>query len=149
MVDEFYIALEANEEKEGLIMNERFIMGIFQGIKDELHPFEKYWTNMFQNKSMHVICDCQSKLLPFAILRDKLFLTEDNTNKYTYSMIGGVEVTSAKALLVNIRDLKKATAEHLSSAGKRLCSDYISDADHAAGLFKMSVNDPTEISLAQ
>ena len=41
MVDEFYIALEANEEKEGLIMNERFIMGIFQGIMDELPPFEK------------------------------------------------------------------------------------------------------------
>ena len=37
-------------------------------------------------------------------------------------------------------------AEHLSSAGGRLCWDHTSDADHAAGLFKMAVNDTNEIS---
>ena len=41
---------------------------------------------------------------------------------------------------------KKATVEHLSSAGGRLCSYNTSDADHEAGLFKMSVNDPAERS---
>ena len=37
-------------------------------------------------------------------------------------------------------------AEHLSSAGGRLCWDHTSDADHAAGLFKMAVNDTNERS---
>ena len=40
---------------------------------------------------------------------------------------------------------EKSTADHLSSAGGRLCWDNTSDADNTAGLFKMLVNDPTEI----
>ena len=36
-------------------------MVILQGIMDELPPFEKYWTHMFENKSMHVVDECQSK----------------------------------------------------------------------------------------
>ena len=39
----------------------------------------------------------------------------------------------------------KATADHLTNAGDRLFWDNTSDADHAAVLFKMTVNDPTEI----
>ena len=38
-------------------------MLIFQGIMDEIPPFEKHWTHMFQNKSMPVVCDCQRKVL--------------------------------------------------------------------------------------
>ena len=35
---------------------------IFQWIMDELPSFEKYWTQMFQNKSMSVVGECQSKV---------------------------------------------------------------------------------------
>ena len=35
-------------------------------------------------------------------------------------------------------------AEYLSSAEGKLCLDNTSDADHAAGLFKVAVNDLTE-----
>ena len=42
---------------------------------------------------------------------------------------------------------KKATAEHLSSAGGIFCWYNTSDTDYAAVLFIMSVNDPDEISL--
>ena len=55
-------------------------------------------------------------------------------------MIGEMAVTSAKALLSEIWDEKKAMEEHLSSAGGRLCWDNTSDSDHMAGLFKMAVN---------
>ena len=30
------------------------MMLVLQGIMDELPPFEKYWTHMFQNKAMPV-----------------------------------------------------------------------------------------------
>ena len=30
---------------------------------DELPSFKKYWTHMFQNKSMPVVGECQSKVL--------------------------------------------------------------------------------------
>ena len=38
------------------------MMLIFQGITDDLPPFEKYWTHMFQNKSMPVVDECQIKI---------------------------------------------------------------------------------------
>ena len=40
--------------------------------------------------------------------------------------------------------MKKFAADNLSSAGGELCWDNTSDSDHAAGLLKMSVNDPAE-----
>ena len=106
MVDELEVALEDIEEEGGLILRKEFIMLIFQGIMDELPPFEKYWTHMFQNKSMPIFGDCQSKVLPFSRLLDELFSPEDDTNKDKYAMIGEMTVTSAKALISEIRNEK-------------------------------------------
>ena len=39
------------------------MMVVFQGILDEIPPFEKYWTHMFQNKYMLVVGECHSKVL--------------------------------------------------------------------------------------
>ena len=79
-------------------------MGIFQGIMDELPSFEKYWTQIFQNKSMPVVSECQSNMFPLYRLRNDLFLPKDNTKKETSVMIGEMAVTATKALLANIRD---------------------------------------------
>ena len=48
------------------------MMLMLQGIMDELPPFEKYWTKMFQNKSMPIVGECHSKVLPFTRLINKL-----------------------------------------------------------------------------
>ena len=95
---------------------------------------------------MVIVGECQSNIFPFYILLNEIFSTEDDTNKETSAMIGGMAVGAAKALLSEIRDEKKAMSEHLSSVGVRFCWNNTSDADHAAGLFKMSVNDPSERS---
>ena len=63
-------------------------MGIFQGVIDELPPFEKYWTHIFQNKSMPVVGECQSNVFSFDRLRNDIFSPEDDTNKETSSIIG-------------------------------------------------------------
>ena len=49
------------------------MMIIFQGITDDLPPFGKYCTHMFQNKSMPVFGKCLSKVLPFTRLRNEIF----------------------------------------------------------------------------
>ena len=72
MFDELEMALDYIEEEGGLILNEVFIMGIFQGIMDEFPPFEKYWTHMFQNKSMHVVAECQTKVFSFSRMHNEL-----------------------------------------------------------------------------
>ena len=62
MNEDLETAIEAIEEEGYLIMKEEFITIILQGIMDELPPFEKYWTHMFQNKSIPVVGECQSKV---------------------------------------------------------------------------------------
>ena len=54
IVDELETALEDIEEEGYLILKEEFRMLILQGIMYELPPFEKYWTHLFQDKSMPV-----------------------------------------------------------------------------------------------
>ena len=144
MVDELDMTLEAIEEEGSLIMNDQFIMVIFQEIMDELTTFEKYWTHMFQNKSMPIVGDCHSNVFPFSRLLNDLLSPEDNKNNKIYSMIREIAVTSSKALVAEIGDGNKSTVEHLSSNGGGLCWDNTSNADHAASLFKMAVNDPSE-----
>ena len=80
------------------------MMLMFQGIINELYPFEKYWTHMLKNKSMPVFGVCPSKFFIFARLRNELFSSEDDTNKYTSDMIGGIKVAADKALVYEIRD---------------------------------------------
>ena len=63
MVDELEMALEAIEEEVDPVLREEFMMFILKGIMDEITPFEKYWTHMFQNKSMPVVGECHSKFL--------------------------------------------------------------------------------------
>ena len=96
---------------------------------------------MFQNKSMSVVGECQSKFLPLSRLQNEIFLSEDNTNKETSTMVEDMEVTAFNALLANIQDEKIATVDHLSSAGGSFCWDNTSGADHTDGVFKITVND--------
>ena len=102
MVDELETALEAIEEEGDLILDEEFMILVFQVIMDDLPTFEKYWTHMLQNKSMPVVGECQSKVFTLSRLLNNIFSPEDDTNKGTYAMIGKMFVTSAKALLADI-----------------------------------------------
>ena len=107
MVDELKTSLEYIEEEGDIIMNEEFMMVIFQGIMDKLLTFGKYWTHMFQNKSMPVVGECQSKCFPFARLRNDIFSKKYDKNKEKSSIIGEMKVTSAKLLLAKIGDEKR------------------------------------------
>ena len=88
-------------------------MDVFQGMLDELPPIEKYWTHMFQNKSLTVVSKCQSKVFQLSRLSNELLSTDNKTNKDTSSMIGDMVVTADKALLSGIWDEKKAMTEHI------------------------------------
>ena len=63
MVYDSETEIEDIAEEGDLILNEEFMIVIFQGIMDELPTFEKYWNYIFQNKSIPVIGECQSLTL--------------------------------------------------------------------------------------
>ena len=97
------------------------MMGILQGIMDEIPPFEKYRTHTFQNRSMPVVGEYQSKVFTFYRLRNEIFSPEEYTNKETSATIGDMVVTSAKVLLAKIRDEKSLRR----SICKVLGADYV------------------------
>ena len=102
MFDELETLLEDIEEEGDLFLNEEFMMGIFQGIMDYITPFGKYWTLMFQNKSIPHVGEYQSKVFTFYRKRNKLLSPDDKAKKETSVMIGEMAVTAAKALLSDI-----------------------------------------------
>ena len=106
VVGELENVLDGMEEEGGLILKEGFMMLVFQGIIDELPPFERYWTHMFQNKSMFSVGEFQSNSLTFSRLRKEILSPEDDTNKYTSAMLVYMAVTAAKALLAKMWYLK-------------------------------------------
>ena len=53
---------------------------------------------------------------------------------------------AAVSLLIELRDKKKATAEHLSSNEGKFSWGLTTKEDHLTGLQKLAVNDPTESS---
>ena len=64
-----------------VILKEGSMIVLCQGIMDDLPPFEIYCTHMFQNKSMPVFGDFQSKVFPFARLCNVIFSPEYDTKK--------------------------------------------------------------------
>ncbi len=66
---------------------------------------------------MPLFGDVAGSDFPCARLRQELFSPNDEANKKTTDLAVELGVVAANALLSELRDEKKATAEHLSSAG--------------------------------
>ena len=63
------------------------MMLTFQGIMDEIPTFEKYWTHMFQTKSIPVVDEYQGKVFLFNRLSNEILSREESTNKNTSAMV--------------------------------------------------------------
>ena len=87
MVDKLETVIESIDEEGSLILKEEFMMIIFRGILDEITPFEKYWTHMFQTKSIPVVDEYQGKVFLFNRLSNEILSREESTNKNTSAMV--------------------------------------------------------------
>ncbi len=112
-------ALEAIASNRVLITNESFVMNIFKDLMDDLPSFSEYWEHMFDKKRMSLIDKKAGSEVPFAKLREELFAPTDDTNKATTDLAIELGVVAAKAILSELRDKNKATAQHLSSVDGR------------------------------
>ena len=80
---------------------------MFDELKDVLPPFNEYYKHLYEKKTIKTISETSVKNFPFAILREELFSTSSETNiklNETTVTLGSV---SARAILREIRDLKK------------------------------------------
>eukprot|EP00957_Ditylum_brightwellii_P144287 10992778-Ditylum_brightwellii.AAC.1 len=65
MVDMLENALEAILGEGTLILDENFMMGIFKELQEELPPFAKYWSFIFEEEKMVLVAEPQTKQVPF------------------------------------------------------------------------------------
>ena len=146
MVDILEQSLMTLENNGEYILDEVFMMGILQELYIKLPPFAEYLKHMYNDKVTTLVGDRKSKIVHLDKLRSELFSPTSETNKSTSEMTSKLGSIAAAALLCELRDDKKATAEHLSSAGGKFCWHDTSMEYHNDGLGKLAVNDPAESS---
>ena len=132
--------------KPSLFVDEEFMYGIFWELMEEMPPFRDFMTYMYESKSMATVGSSSTDRLPLNVLWDELFHPEADFNKDTDPTLFELAGVAAAALLEELRDESKATAEHLSSNAGRFCWELTTDEDHEQGLGKYAVNDPAESS---
>ena len=103
-----------------------FMSAIWKELLLEIPDFKSYMTYMFEQKQTPSIVKNQSnlpdfidsKVIPFDMLKAELFYPSRDENKATDALCTAMPVVMAEAVLVELRDMSKATHKRLSS-GKR------------------------------
>lgn len=121
------------------MIQEDFIMGIFQDLRNELPPFDNYLTFIFEEKQTKMIGQ-NTKTLPLKELRCELFRPLRKENRQTDKLMHGMAVEVATLMLKELRDPLKVTADHLSAVGGKFSWDLIDDDIKEAGIGKMANN---------
>jgi hypothetical protein len=116
MADLLEVALESISTKGSLILDEAFMMGIFQELRDELPPFDLYLSHVFEKKGMALVAQPANRDILFSKLRAELFSPRSETNRQTSTLAADLGATAGLSLLNELRDASKATAQYLSSA---------------------------------
>ena len=99
-----------------LILDEEFMMNIFEPIVDQVEPFAEYLEFIFENKEGNALGsrDKADKWFPFDELRAELFFPTRNYVRQTHSIACRLAEVAAATFLIEFRDPKKATLDYLS-----------------------------------
>ena len=111
----FYEVLIGGEK----IIDEDFIMGIFDRIMKKLPPLQEYLDFMFENKQGSLVGyrKEEDKVLPWDLLRSKFFYPTRKYIIYTNSFCIELTCEAASIFRVEFRDERKAISKYLSSIG--------------------------------
>ena len=134
------IALVKIGENAKLVLDESFMMHIFDELSNELPPFQEYLAYMYDEKKMAMAGSSITEH-QYRRLRDELFNPMDADNVDSTDAALELGALAASTMLIELRDPKKATSRHLDG---ELSWGNTSLEEHAAALRKMGVNDPAE-----
>ena len=118
------------------LLNEDFMMDMFDDLRKKLPPFHDYITYMFEERTSSRVVNSKlvEKVLPWDMLRSELFYPTrlDIVESTNYS----VELASEAASIfcIEFRDEKKATAKYLSAIGGSKSMKKITEEECNAGL---------------
>ena len=134
--------------KPTLILDEKFMMGIFDEFSNELPPFKEYLCLLFEKKQMSVVArKSGTKVVHFDHLRRQLFSPARKTDRDTSHRVTELAKTAADAVLAELHDEHKATWKYLSASGSEYCWDKCTEERKKALIGNKATNDEAEGAL--
>merc|ERR1712177_184759 len=73
VVDNLYAKFHELKEHPNKIIDEGFMMGLFDEITDKIEEYQKFNKYMYEDKKSSFIARIGNKVVPFRLLRDELF----------------------------------------------------------------------------
>ena len=146
IVDMLDISLEELIEDGSKILDEEFMTGLFDEIKNTVPPFMDYYKHMYKQKAIKPISPRETKVIPLVILKKELFSTTSEINKQIIQTTSSFGSIAAAVLLKELRDPKKATSDYLTRTEEKFSWGETSQNIHKDGLGMIAVNDPAESS---
>ena len=122
------------------------MMSIFDEIGNDIPLFAESVKHMYENKRTALVGEKHNKVVPLAHLREELFFPKSETNQSTSLMVAKLGRLSDDALLKELQDTSKSTAEHLSRAGGKFSLSETSSESHMEGMHILAVNNPADRS---
>ena len=80
VVDVLYAKCMDLKEDPTKIIDESFMMGLFDEITDNIPDYQDFNKYIYKDKKLLFIARIGSKVVPFRLLRDKLFDPKDEDN---------------------------------------------------------------------
>jgi hypothetical protein len=131
-----------------LILNERFMMNIFEEFRDELPPFVEYWNDQFtQRKISPVSKKSGAKVVALNVARKYLFKPVRQTDKDTTDRVIELAKVAVDAIITELHDDSKATHKYVSASGSRYSWKHSSVEDRGKMLGRKATNDEAESAL--
>ena len=148
VLDTLEAKLSKIKRDPNLILNEDFMMGIFQEYLDELPEFKDYWDATFKDRQMAVISrKSGTKVVHYARLRGMLFSPLRKTVRDTRFRVRELAKVAADAILTELHNDSKATYKYLSRSKSEYCWKKCSGERKAALLGNKATNDEAESTL--
>ena len=112
-LDTLHKAMKNLVEHPELIIDEDYMMGMFDEYIEELPPLKEYWTFMFDKKQMSVVSrNTGAKVLHIAQLRSELFHPKNQTNKDSDSDARVIELMGNAGAPIFVREMEDIKKQH-------------------------------------
>jgi hypothetical protein len=108
-----YSKLQNLQENQSLILDENFMMNIFEDYQNKLPPFKEYWELMNHKKQMKVVCRTDgSSVVHYNHICNRLFRPTKKSDVETTDRVIKLSEVATEALVQELLDEKKATQKY-------------------------------------
>ena len=150
VIDTLYDKMKELYTTPRLIVDDEFMMGIFNEYVEELPPFQEYWNLTFKKKQMSVVARSRkdgTKVVHMAMLRNELFSPLTPTNIKTTDMVVTLAEAAAKTICDELMNESKATYKYTNQSRSEYSYNHCRDEKKRAMLGMRATNDEAESAL--